>query len=61
VSNLNPEPPKGDLTIADCVYDFSLGPVQLQPKAFYSVEVGRRGKVRYTGEQLTQPVALTLG
>ena len=30
-------------------------------KVVYSIEIGRRGKVRYTGEQLTQPVAMTLG
>jgi hypothetical protein len=62
VGTMSGETPKaGETGPGDCVFDFALAPVHLEPNTYYTVEVGRRGKLRYTGQQLTEPLSLTLG
>lgn len=45
-----------------CMYQFNFGSVDLGDGEFFSIEAGRRGKVRYTRAQLAaKPLELSLG
>lgn len=54
----------GEVVISDpdrCLYRFDFGQVDVGDGRFFSVEAGRRGKVRFSREDLAQPIVLTLG
>jgi hypothetical protein len=43
-----------------CVFDFSVTGVPAG-HLFYGIEVSHRGRLQYTAEQMTHPIAQTLG